>query len=77
MWRKIDSNQYAESWENVPQRGWRRERKYVERRRYFLWFPLVLVGIALLTWQITTWNPSFPLVLLGILCLIPWISDVP
>lgn len=52
-------------------------RKHVQRRRWILWFPLMLLGSALTVWEITQWEPSPLLVLLGVLCMIPWVADTP
>jgi len=53
------------------------ELKYVQRRRYLLWLPLMLAGIAVLVWQVTTWELEYWPTVIGIVMCVPWVYDVP
>lgn len=50
---------------------------HVQRRCWLLWTPLALIGLAILAWQITTWEPSWVLIALGIALTIPRVADTP
>lgn len=53
----------------------RRVSVYTRRRRAWLWRPALLVGAALLTWQITADMPTPALVWFGIALVLPWVVD--
>lgn len=48
---------------------------HAQRRRWLLWFPLMMLGMGILTWQITSASPIYVLVGAGILCVLPWVVD--
>lgn len=50
---------------------------HVQRRRWILWGPLVVLGVGILYWQVTTWSPSLLWILVGICLCLPWVGDVP
>lgn len=58
-------------------RGVSHRRKHVQRRRWLLWFPIMLVGLYFLATQLVDFSPNYLLIGLGILLCIPWVADTP
>jgi hypothetical protein len=54
----------------------RRVSVYTRRRRAWLWRPALLMGAALLAWQITSATPIPLLIFIGIALVLPWVVDV-
>lgn len=52
-----------------------REDMFRRRRRWLLWTPLAAAGAVLIVWQVTLWEPSLPLLLLGLTMCLPWVAD--
>lgn len=64
------------NWLSGERRDEDRRQMYVRRRRAWLWRPLMLAGLALLVWQISTWQPVYLLVWVGLGMCVPWVADV-
>lgn len=74
---RFGSTQHAEhARARLAERDEERRFMFVRRRRWLLWTPLAALGAALLIWQVTLWEPSLALLLVGIAMCLPWVCDV-
>lgn len=75
IYERMQALCHLSNWISGERRAEDRRQMYVRRRRAWLWRPLALLGAALITLQITSWEPSTALLIVGFLMCLPWVGD--